>query len=55
MLAAVAITGTGIISPIGNKASTVWKNWLNNYTKVDYKWTNPIESIVTKIKEIYES
>ena len=31
------------------------ENWLNNYTKVDYKWTNPIESIVTKIKEIYES
>lgn len=31
------------------------KNWLNNYTKVDYKWVNPIESIVNKIKEIYES
>jgi uncharacterized protein (TIGR00661 family) len=31
------------------------ENWLNNYTKVDYKWTNPIESIVSKIKEIYES
>lgn len=31
------------------------ENWLNNYTKVDYKWVNPIESIVSKIKEIYES
>jgi len=31
------------------------KNWLNNYTKVDYKWVNPIKSIVNKIKEIYES
>jgi len=31
------------------------KNWLNNYTKVDYKLINPIESIVSKIKEIYES
>lgn len=31
------------------------ENWLNNYTKVDYKWINPIESIVSKIKEIYES
>jgi uncharacterized protein (TIGR00661 family) len=30
------------------------ENWLNNYTKVDYKWINPIESIVSKIKEIYE-
>jgi uncharacterized protein (TIGR00661 family) len=30
------------------------KNWLNNYTKIDYKWVNPIESIVSKIKEIYE-
>ena len=31
------------------------EKWLNNYTKVDYKWTNPIESIISKIKEIYES
>jgi uncharacterized protein (TIGR00661 family) len=31
------------------------ENWLNNYTKIDYEWINPIESIVTKIKEIYES
>jgi uncharacterized protein (TIGR00661 family) len=31
------------------------ENWLNNYTKVDYNWINPIESIVNKIKEIYES
>jgi uncharacterized protein (TIGR00661 family) len=30
------------------------ENWLNNYTKVDYKWSNPIDSIVDKIKEIYE-
>jgi uncharacterized protein (TIGR00661 family) len=30
------------------------ENWLNNYTKVDYRWINPIESIVSKIKEIYE-
>ena len=31
------------------------EKWLNNYTKVDYKLIKPIESIVTKIKEIYES
>jgi len=31
------------------------ENWLNNYIKVDYKWINPIESIISKIKEIYES
>jgi uncharacterized protein (TIGR00661 family) len=31
------------------------ENWLNNYTKIDYEWINPIESIVSKIKEIYES
>jgi uncharacterized protein (TIGR00661 family) len=31
------------------------ENWLNNYTKVDYNWNNPIESIISKIKEIYES
>jgi len=31
------------------------EKWLNNYTKVDYKWINPIESIINKIKEIYES
>jgi UDP:flavonoid glycosyltransferase YjiC (YdhE family) len=31
------------------------ENWLNNYDKIDYKWSNPIESIVSKIKDIYES
>ena len=31
------------------------ENWLNNYTKINYEWINPIESIVSKIKEIYES
>ena len=31
------------------------EKWLNNYTKVNYKWTNPIESIINKIKEIYEN
>ena len=28
--------------------------WLNNYTKIDYKWSNPIDSIVDRIKEIYK-
>jgi len=31
------------------------ENWLNNYAKLDYKWINPIESIVSKIKDIYEN
>lgn len=30
-------------------------NWLENYQKVDYKWQNPIEDILLKIKNIYES
>lgn len=30
------------------------KNWLDNYQKVDYKWENPIEDILLKIKKIYE-
>jgi hypothetical protein len=30
------------------------KNWLVNYKKVDYKWENPIEDILLKIKIIYE-
>jgi len=30
------------------------KNWLVNYKKVDYKWENPIEDILLKIKNIYE-
>jgi uncharacterized protein (TIGR00661 family) len=29
--------------------------WLNNYKKVDYQWENPIDEILLKIKEIYES
>jgi uncharacterized protein (TIGR00661 family) len=31
------------------------ENWLNNYAKLDYKWINPIESIISKIKDIYEN
>lgn len=30
------------------------EKWLNNYTKIDYKWSNPIDSIVDRIKEIYK-
>lgn len=30
------------------------KNWLDNYQKVEYKWKNPIEDILLKIKNIYE-
>jgi len=29
------------------------ENWLNNYTKIDYKWSNPIDIIVDRIKEIH--
>ncbi len=28
------------------------ENWLNNYNKIDYKWSNPIEIIVDRINEI---
>lgn len=31
------------------------ENWLNNYNIVYYKWVNPIDSIINKIIEIYES
>ena len=30
------------------------KKWLDNYQKVEYKWENPIEDILLKIKNIYE-
>ena len=30
------------------------KKWLDNYQKVEYKWKNPIEDILLKIKNIYE-
>jgi uncharacterized protein (TIGR00661 family) len=30
------------------------KKWINNYQKVDYKWENPIEDILLKIKNQYE-
>jgi uncharacterized protein (TIGR00661 family) len=29
--------------------------WLNHYKKVDYQWENPIDEILLKIKNIYES
>lgn len=28
--------------------------WMNNYKKVNYKWENPIEDILLKIKKTYE-
>lgn len=30
------------------------KKWLDDYQKVDYKWVNPIDDILLKIKNIYE-
>jgi uncharacterized protein (TIGR00661 family) len=38
-----------------NLTSENLENWLSNYSEVEYEWINPINSIINKIKEIYES
>ena len=56
MLAAVAITGTGIISPLGNRASTVWRNWLNKYNAIEVlseAWSTTLKTkLVSRCKHV---
>jgi 3-oxoacyl-[acyl-carrier-protein] synthase II len=56
MLAAVAITGTGIISPLGNRASTVWRNWLNKYNPIEVlseAWSTTLKTkLVSRCKHV---
>jgi 3-oxoacyl-[acyl-carrier-protein] synthase II len=56
MLATVAITGTGIISPLGNRASTVWRNWLNKYNAIEVlseAWSTTLKTkLVSRCKHV---
>ena len=30
------------------------KKWIENFSAINYTWTNPMDSIIKKIIEIYE-
>ena len=56
MDSAVAITGTGIICPMGNGASTVWGNWLDGTGAMDKlceEWSATLKtSLVARCKHL---
>ena len=45
----VAVTGTGIISPIGNDTATFWKNLLDGVCGIDFIQSIPVEDLPVKI------
>ena len=56
MLATVAITGSEIISPIGNRTSTAWRNLLNNYSEISElseAWFTTLKTeLVSRCKQV---
>ena len=45
----VVITGTGVISPVGNDVQTYWKNLLDGVCGIDYIKSIPTEDLPVKI------
>lgn len=45
----VAVTGTGIISPIGNDTATFWKNLLDGICGIDFIQSIPVDDLPVKI------
>ena len=45
----VVITGTGVISPVGNNVETYWKNLLDGVCGIDYIKSIPTEDLPVKI------
>lgn len=45
----VVVTGTGVISPIGNDVQTYWKNLLNGECGIDFITSVPTEDLPVKI------
>ena len=45
----VVVTGTGIISPVGNNVETFWKNILDGVCGIDFITSIPTEDLPVKI------
>lgn len=45
----VVVTGTGVISPIGNTTESFWKNLLEGVCGIDYIKAFPTEDLPVKI------
>ena len=45
----VVITGTGIISPVGNDTETFWKNLLEGYCGIELIKSIPTDDLPVKI------
>ena len=49
MIRRVVVTGTGIISPVGNDVQTFWNNLLKGYCGIDFIRSVPTEDLPVKI------
>ena len=45
----VVVTGTGVISPVGNNIETFWKNLIEGYCGIDYITDFPTDDLPVKI------
>ncbi len=45
----VVVTGTGVITPVGNDVQTFWKNLLEGYCGIDYITSIPTDDLPVKI------
>ena len=49
MVRRVAVTGTGVISPIGNDTGSFWKNLIDGVCGIDYIQSMPTDGLQSKI------
>ena len=49
MVRRVAVTGTGVISPIGNDTGSFWKNLIDGVCGIDYIQSIPTDGLQSKI------
>ena len=45
----VAVTGLGVLTPVGNDVPTFWKNLINGVCGIDYITEFPVEDLLVKI------
>ena len=45
----VVVTGTGVISPVGNNTETFWRNLLDGFCGIDYIQSMPTDDLPVKI------
>lgn len=49
MVRRVVVTGTGVITPVGNDVKTYWKNLLDGVCGIDYITSIPVDDLPVKI------